>query len=279
MCGDLYKGPAWETELVIPLLYFFAAQLFGTSADLLPHLASFQALLLCMRSVRLLLRFPMNDRKLKDCQTRHQLAFNAAYGSSRCRPKHHHRLHMIGRPLISCAAMESKHREYKKNLADRLETMLYSQGAKLAKAALPRLVLCQLESMDVQESFQEIGLMHTMYQSLDLRDFLPAQFRNVVPFVSKKANTAFCVVNKGDILFVLDDEGCILECIYVQCCFSVQGSLFFFVEPLGFVKQEHEADHWQRTHRVELRGPPELRYHLHPLLWAWHDDETLLTLW
>ena len=279
MCGDLYKGPAWETELVIPLLYFFAAQLFGTSADLLPHLASFQALLLCMRSVRLLLRFPMNDRKLKDCQTKHQLAFNAAYGASRCRPKHHHRLHMIGRPLISCAAMESKHREYKKNLADRLETMLYSQGAKLAKAALPRLVLCQLESMDVQESFQEIGLMHPMYQSLDLRDFLPAQFRNVVPFVSKKANTAFCVVNKGDILFVLDDEGCILECIYLQCCFSVQGSLFFFVEPLGFVKQEHEADHWRRTHRVELRGPPELRYHLHPLLWAWHDDETLLTLW
>lgn len=279
LSGDLYKGPAWETELVVPLLYFFAAQLFGASADLGPHLASFQALLLCMRSIRLLLRFPMNDRKLKELQTRHQSAFNAAYGSSQCRPKHHHRLHMIGRPVISCAAMETKHRDYKKNLADRLETMLYSQDAKLAKSALPRLVLCQLEAMNVQESFQEIGLMHPIYQSQDICEFLPDDFRHVVAFLSKKANTAFCVVNKDDILFVLDDDGCILECLYVQCCFSLQSSLFLFVEPMSFLKQEHEADHWRRTHRIELRGVPELRYHLHPLLWAWPDDERLLTLW
>lgn len=98
-------------------------------------------------------------------------------------------------------------------------------------------------------------------------------------FFPKKPIRLFCVVNKDDILFVLDDDGCILECLYVQCCFSLQSSLFLFVEPMSFLKQEHEADHWRRTHRIELRGVPELRYHLHPLLWAWHDDERLLTLW
>lgn len=103
----------------------------------------------------------------KSCRQGNQLAFNAAYGSLQCWPKHHHRLHMIGRPVISCAAMETKHREYKKNLADRLETMLYSQDAKLAKSALPRLVLCQLEAMNVQESFQEISAWCT--QSIKAR--------------------------------------------------------------------------------------------------------------
>ena len=37
--------------------------------------------------------------------------------------------------------------------------------------------------MDVQESFQEIGLMHPMYQSLDSCEFLPTNF-HVLPFVS-----------------------------------------------------------------------------------------------
>lgn len=102
--------------------------------------------------------------------------------------------------------------------------------------------------------------MHPIYQSQEMCEFLPDDFRHVVAFLSKKANTAFCVVNKDDILFVLDDDGCILECLYVQCCFSLQSSLFLFVEPMSFLKQEHEADHWRRTHRIELRGVPELRY-------------------
>ena len=93
---------------------------------------------------------------------------------------------MIERPVISSASMESKHCEYKKNFADRLETMLHSQGAKLAKAALPRFFLCQLESMDVQESFQEIGLMHPWYQSLDLRDFLLPNFEMFCHLFQKK---------------------------------------------------------------------------------------------
>lgn len=80
--------------------------------------------------------------------------------------------------------------------------------------------------------------MHPIYQSQEMCEFLPDDFRHVVAFLSKKANTAFCVVNKDDILFVLDDDGCILECLYVQCCFSLQSSLFLFVEPMSFLKQE-----------------------------------------
>ena len=93
------------------------------------------------------LRFHMSKTKLLDLQDRHHKAFLEAHSSEAFRPKHHHRLRIPQGPILSVAAMETKHREFKKNLCDRLQSLAHKTEANVAKAALPRMVLAHRPSV------------------------------------------------------------------------------------------------------------------------------------
>ena len=137
--GDLYGGPGWECELMVPLLFFLCSRLLHRFSSLGPALECLHLLQLCCREVRLHLRFHMSKTKLLDLQSRHHKAFLKAYSADAFRPKHHHRLHIPQGPILSVAAMETKHREFKRNLSDRLQSLVHKTEANVAKAALPRM--------------------------------------------------------------------------------------------------------------------------------------------
>ena len=75
-----------------------------------------------------------------------------------------------------------KHREFKKNLCDRLQSMVHQTESNVAKAALPRMVLAHTQTLDAVAAFPSVGLFDPMYKSLDLIPLLPEHLKMEVPF-------------------------------------------------------------------------------------------------
>ena len=165
---NMYKGPAWETELVLPLILFCVSRLLGSIERLQPMLSSANLLQQCIRRIRLHLRFHFCTRTLETLQENHQKAFVLAYGRDCVRPKQHFRMHLVQSPVISCAPMESKHRELKKNIGDRFQNKIHGDFGGVSKAALPRLLLTQIETIEASKAFPEIGLVPPTYESIEL---------------------------------------------------------------------------------------------------------------
>lgn len=278
MKGDLYGGPGWECELMVPLLFFLRSRLLKSFESLRPALASFHLLQLCCREVRLHLRFHMSKTKLLDLQDRHHKAFLEAHSSDAFRPKHHHRLHIPQGPILSVAAMETKHREFKKNLCDRLQSLVHKTEANVAKAALPRMVLAHTQTLDNVGAFRSVGLFDPIYRSFDLMPLLPDHLKFEVPLVSMTAMTQHVHVAKDDVIFFLD-QGERFETIQIHCCFSSQDVTYLVIEKLPFLRSEHGAEYWRRSHQLEICTVMDMPDHIHPLWWAKSDPDTLLTLW
>ena len=87
--------------------------------------------------------------RLCDLQQLHQQAFVACYSAEAIKPKHHHRMH-LGKAFVSmgvalrCEQHESKHRNYKHGLAERMKSTVH-EGFQ--KSILPRLLLGQAKRM------------------------------------------------------------------------------------------------------------------------------------
>ena len=278
MKGDLYGGPGWECELMVPLLFFLCSRLLHAFEGISQALVSLDLLRLCCREVRLHLRFHMSKTKLLDLQQRHHKAFLEAHSPESFRPKHDHRLHIPQRPILSVAAMETKHREFKRNLCDRLQSMVHQTESNVAKAALPRMVLAHVQTMDSVAAFPSVGLFHPIYKSFDLLPLLPDHLKLEVPLVSMTAMTQDVHVAKDDILFFLD-QGERFQTIQIHCCFSSQDMTHLVIEKLGFLRSECGAEYWQRSHQLEICTVINMPNHIHPLWWAKSDPDTLLTLW
>ena len=276
----MYKGPAWETELVLPLVLFCVSRLLGHIDRLQPMLSSAHFLQQCVRLVRLHLRFPFSTSTLATMQENHQKAFLLAYGLDGVRPKHHFRLHLVQSPLISCAPMEAKHREFKRNLGDRLQSKVHGDFGGVSKAALPRLLLTQIETIESSNAFPEMGLVPPTYESMELLKLLPPQLGAglCVPVVSLQMHTHCSLVHKNDILFFVE-SGNVLTAHFVQCCFSISDKFFLVLENLISLGAKHFGDQWQRSHSLKIYGVLELPSHVHPLWWWWDSDDICMTLW
>ena len=278
MKGDLYGGPGWECELMVPLLYFLCSRLLNSFDGIRPALVSLDLLRLCCREVRMHLRFHMSKTKLLELQQRHHKSFLEAHSPLAFRPKNHHRLHIPERPILSVAAMETKHREFKRNLCDRLQSMVHQTESNVAKSALPRMVLAHTQTLDAVAAFPSVGLFDPIYKSLDLMPLLPEHLKMEVPLVSMTAMTQHVHVAKDEILFFLD-QGERFQTIQVHCCFSSQDVTHLVIEKFAFLRSEYGAEFWTRSHQLEICTVMDMPNHIHPLWWAKSDPETLLTLW
>ena len=144
--GDLYKGSASQTVALLTLLCWFAKRLWARVDALRPQLASLLALHSCCQ-VLLTISHTHRHDALQRLQQEHQVLFNAAY-PGRCRPKHHHRLHLPEQyrrfnTVVTCWPTEAKHREYKGALARQLCHLIRNTdgGVAFSKSLLPRLLL------------------------------------------------------------------------------------------------------------------------------------------
>ena len=152
--STLYKGQASQTESLVPLLHYYLLESNIWSPEVQLNLHSFKLLAACCSELRKL-RYqwaPISSEdviRLCDLQQLHQQAFVACYSAEAIKPKHHHRMH-LGKAFVSmgvalrCEQHESKHRNYKHGLAERMKSTVH-EGFQ--KSILPRLLLGQAKRM------------------------------------------------------------------------------------------------------------------------------------
>lgn len=214
---EQFKGQAEQCESIMPLMRWYAEMFLSHVASLHKKLESLRALSDIVQEFRkqTYMWRPIDQKdcqELEKLQSLHQQKFCLAYGNSACKPKHHHRFHIGSSWLrlgvaLCCKPMESKHKCYKRGVAERFQNKV-EKG--FAEALLPRILHTQAESMPTHwpDGVQAIRLLRPWKNA-------PLNIQSAYPcWPSCKVASGVKIFNScakpGDVLF-FNDIGGILE--------------------------------------------------------------------
>ena len=144
---ELFKGQAHQTAAIVPLMWYYMETLLLRSLSV-EEIKSFRG----MGSIVAFIREKYHELKTLDTeslntfdrlQKLHHYWFVKAYPAS-CKPKHHHRLHLAEQwkafqIIVSCEALESKHRLYKAGIGER-QRSLTNDPTSFSASCLSRLL-------------------------------------------------------------------------------------------------------------------------------------------
>lgn len=266
---QLYKGQASQCESLVPLLRYYFAEGNLKQEDLKPNLKSFDDLAECCAQLRWLKYLwtdvlPENVAGLQAAQERHQKSFQECYSSDYMKPKHHHRLH-LGQSFLQmgvavrCEQHESKHRNYKHGLAERMKSTVRTG---FQKSILPRLLSGQanrVQEIGVQP-LRLIGPFNMACPQLCI--FL--QDRNLQ--TAKALRYYHSTVHKEDILYFKDGSAGV-----VQSILGNEVNVYFVLKSLLRLRDASWGTVWQLT-ETEWVCPFMSKEWTLPPWWRWHDD-------
>lgn len=145
---DSYKGCASDLKALLVLLHFHISQIPGLNNHLQAELKSFESLLevtQCLYQLQMRSE-PSHEvlAKLKQAQLLHHRHFCSAYGQDSMKPKHHLSKHLGDHVrfhgfFLDCFAMEAKHRYYKYQIQNRLDSEMKNKSV-YAEKVLQRLL-------------------------------------------------------------------------------------------------------------------------------------------
>eukprot|EP00438_Fugacium_kawagutii_P004574 Skav230699 [mRNA] locus=scaffold1495:145031:146830:+ [translate_table: standard] len=123
-----YKGDADQTMEILPLLAYFATEMFSDHEEFLPHVASLQALWHVAAQILDAKHNIDHIHGLTVLQRKHLQFFTEVYGPERIRPKHHFAGHIEAQALesgilLDCFPGERKNQVFKHTLAPRISRL------------------------------------------------------------------------------------------------------------------------------------------------------------
>eukprot|EP00435_Cladocopium_sp_Y103_P035404 s395_g9.t1 len=265
----LYKGKASQTESVVPLLRYYFEEGGLAHENLKPYLKSYGCLADCVAALRKL-RYQWTDVTAEDvttlqhCQEIHQQHFVACYSEDLVKPKHHHRLHLPSafvkmQVALRCETHESKHRNYKHGLAERM-TSLVHEGFQ--KSILPRLLQGQAQRV------QEAGLkpLQVLPPFKDADVYLKSVTGDLTLQTAKALKYNHSTVHVKDILFFADGTAGVVQDIAFG-----REQHYFWLQQLRPLRQATWGNIWQCCDQHMM--VPALRHSwTMPGWWRWNDN-------
>ena len=270
----VYKGQATQTESLVPLLVYYLVEGCSSVENLQPYLSSFLDLAACCAELRKL-RYQWNKVSpadmvpLQRAQEIHQRSFVTCYSVDLVKPKHHHRMHVpqafIKMSLaLQCETHESKHRNYKHGLAERMKST--SQDG-FQKSMLPRLLSNQANRVQ-EQPLEPLKLVPPFQDAAQvLKDLARDQGLKTVKALRYYQST----VHPDDILYLADGTAGLVQTILAG------HENYFWLHRLQLV----------RTHRWGKVWKTSSQYHLMPILaqtwtqppwWRWDQDQVACLL-
>ena len=136
--GNFFKAEASAVWVLLPLMGYFASAL----APNLPELHSFTALLQVLRILRDVRRGFRKPQDMEAPQRQHLEAFLQMYTEKEVIPKHHFSLHIPhcwrATCVVDCWAMEARHKVYKNELCNDLQSLLEPRSGRFSHALVHR---------------------------------------------------------------------------------------------------------------------------------------------
>ena len=257
----IYKGQASQVESLLPLLHYYFEGSLARVENIAPMLRSFAALIACHDELRKL-RYqwaPVVEADvlpLTQFQSAHHKLFVECYGADLVKPKHHHRIHLpkafvLMQLALRCETHESKHRNYKHGLAERMTSLVHDG---FQESILPRLLLSQAKRVR-DDGLKSVNVLEPKKDAP-----LPLKVLMMDPGLqTAKALSYFnSTVYPGDILCFADGSAGKLELVLV----GAQISFHLRVMTLEQAHASHKV--WRVHDSTTIKDAFEQSWHLPP---------------